>query len=159
MQETACLLCDALQLIAGCFLDGIRTPVCTNICEYLCAAGKKLHKQHTKAVESIILCCQNIRLSCAVPVKGRIAECLGEITVWIEIGPLSLSLETCGNGIMSNCLLFSALRKIFISVHQILDDTHHFYNELPVTLLLLVVSLYEIRVLVPALFAVGLGPG
>ena len=159
MQESACLFCNALQIIAGCFLDSIRAPVCTNICEDLCTAGKKLHKQHAKAVEGIILCCQNIRLSCTVPVKGRIAECLCEISVRIEISPLSLSLETGSDGIMSNSLLFSAFRKIFISIHQILDDTHHFDDELPVTLLLLVVPLYEIRVLIPALFAVGLCPG
>ena len=59
---------------------------------------------------------------------------------------------------MSDSLFLSALRKILITIHQILDDTHHLYNELPVTLLLLIVSLYKIRILIPALLTVGLSP-
>ena len=95
VDESACSLlqCPPAR-IAGCFLNSLRAPVGTDICEDLCTVGQKFHEQHAKAVENVVLGSQDVRLTCAVPVKGSIQHCLCEVTVRIEVCPLSLSLET-----------------------------------------------------------------
>ena len=158
MYESACLLCSALQLIARGLAHRFRAPICTHIRKNLGSIGQKLHEKHAQTVQHIIFRSQNIGLSCPVPVEGSVQHGLREITVGIEIRPLSLSLKTGGDGVVSYHLFFSSFRQIGISVHQILDDAHHLYHELPVLVLLLSGLLYRLGILVEAFLAVFLHP-
>ena len=65
--------------------------------------------------------------------------------------PLTLSLEACGNGIVTCHFFLSALGKILVAVHKILDDNHHLDRELPILFLLLVRLSYKFGVLVKSL--------
>ena len=159
MDKSARLLCNPLQLIAGGLLHRLGTPVSTHISENLSTIGQQLHKQHAQTVQHIVLRGQNIRLSGPIPVKGGIQHGLGEVTVRVEVGPLPLSLEACGDGIVTHHLLFPALRKILVPIHQVLDDTHHLHHELPVLILLLPCLLYFFRILVKAFLTVFFRPG
>ena len=60
---------------------------------------------------------------------------------------------------MTDHFFLASFRKIFVAVHQILDDAHHLHDELPVLILLLSVFLHSLRILVKALDAVCLRPG
>ena len=151
MDKSACFLCLSFQLIAACrFLHCLRAPVCTNVCKNLRGIGKQLVEQHSKAVEYIVLGREDIGLSCSVPVKGGVEHCFRIVTVGIEVCPLSLSLEAGSDGIVANLFFFAALRQIVVSVHQVLDDAHHLYNEFPVRILCVAALLQLFRILVKA---------
>ncbi len=151
MDKSACFLCLSFQLIAaGRFLHCLRTPVCTNIGKNLRRIGKQFIKEHSKAVEHIVLSRQDIGLSCSVPVKGGIEHCFRIVAVRIEVCPLSLSLEAGSDGIVANLFFFAAFRQIVISVHQVFDDAHHLYNEFPVRILCVAALLQLFRILVKA---------
>ena len=159
MDEAARFLRDAFHFVAGRLLHRLRAPVGTHIRENLRPVGQKLHEQHAQAVEHIVFRRQHVRLARAVPVKGGVQHGLREIRVGIKIRPLALSLEAGRDGVVSHHFFLATLRKLFVSVHQILDDAHHLHDELPVLILLLSVFLHRLRVLVKALDAVCLRPG
>ena len=120
--------------------------------------GQQSHKQHTQTVQHIVLGCQSIRLTCTLIVKAGAQQCFRIVTVRPMIGPLSLSLETACDGIVTNHLFFASFGQILITCHQILDDTIHLNSELPLLFLLLICKTNEIRVVITAHLTVLLGP-
>ena len=150
MDETAVFFCNAFKIISCYSLNSIRAPVCTNICEHLRTVGKKFHEHHSKTVQYVVLCCQNVRLSCAFPVKGSIQHSLCKVSVRIEVCPLSLSLEACCQSIMSDRFLGEFRIKLVAAVHQLFDDNSHLNNELELFFFLLVCHLQFRRVLIEA---------
>ncbi len=72
--------------------------------------------------------------------------------------PLTLTLEACGNSVVTCHLFLSALGKILVAVHEILDDAHHLDRELPILFFLLVGFFYEVGVLIKSLGAMLLCP-
>ena len=159
MDKSARFLRYAFYLIASRFLNRFRAPIGTHICKNLRPVGQKLHKHHSQAVEDVIFRREYIRLSRSVPVKGGIQHRFREITVGIEIRPLTLSLEACRNRIMAYHFLFTANGQVLVAVHQIFDDTHHLNNELPVLVLLLSGFLNLFRIFIKAFNAVCFCPG
>ena len=112
-------------------------PVCTNISEDLSTSCKKFHEQHSKSVENIVLCSKDVRLTSAIPVEGCVQHSLCEVTVRIEVCPLSLALESSCKSIVSDCFLGEFRSKIITAVHQLFDDNCHLNNKLELLLFLL----------------------
>ena len=80
-------------------------PVCTNISEDLSTSCKKFHEHHSKSVENVVLCSKDVWLTSSVPVERCIQNCLCEVSVRIEVCPLSLSLESSCQSVVSDCFL------------------------------------------------------
>ena len=130
MKETAGFFCYALKVISCSFLNSLRAPVCTNVSENLCSVCKKFHEQHSKSVKNIVLCSQDVWFTCSVPVKGGVQHSFCKVTVRIEICPLSLSLETGCQSIVSDCFFREFRIKVVTAVHQFFDDNCHLNNKL-----------------------------
>ena len=158
MDKSAALLCNALKLIACGFLYGFGAPVCTHICKYLSTVCEQFHKQHSKTVENIVFCSENVRLSCTVPVKRCVQHSLGEVAVGVEVCPLTLTLEACGDSVMTYRFFLTACREVLVAVHQILYNAHHLNDKFPVLFLLLVCAAELLGVLVKAFLALFTGP-
>ena len=92
-------------------------------------------------------------------IKSGVEDCLGEVTVGIEVRPLSLALETGCNGVVANHFLFSSLGQIRIAVHQILNDQVHLQREVPILVLLLAGTLQFFGVLVKTFNNILCSPG
>src|SRR5699024_8272430 len=150
MDETAVFFCNAFKVISCYSLNSVRAPVCTNICEHLRAVGKEFHEHHSETVQYVVLCCQDVGLSCAFPVKGSIQHSLREVSVGIEVCPLSLTLETSCQSIVSDRFLREFRIQFVAAVHQLFDDNSHLNNELELFFFLLVCHLQFRRVLVEA---------
>ena len=94
-------------------------------------------EQHGHAVAGIVLGSHHIGFTDAVPVERGIEQRFGIIAVGIEVGPLALSLEAGGNGIVSQRLFLEAhLTQLGVAPHQVAHDNHHLHDELPVGILL-----------------------
>ena len=154
VDNTVSISCMTFQLISGNTLYGFAVPACTNIGKHLSSVGQQVHEQHAKTIQYVVLCSQNKRLSCSVPVEGSIQHSLREVTVRFVVCPLSLTLETTADSVVSNSLFLAAFRQVRITLIQVLDDDSHLSQELPGFFLGLIRCFYEIRVLVEAFFAV-----
>ena len=166
MQETVGILCVSLDIISGYSLYRLAAPVSTNVREHSSAAGQLFLEQHAQSVQAVILCCQNVRLTCSVIVEGSGKECFRIIAVRPVVGPLSLALESAGDCVVSESLLFEFLsacgnlliRELRVAAHQVFDDDIHLDRELPLLILHLTGLLDPLRVLVPCFLAVLLCP-
>ena len=162
MDKSAALLCNALKLIACGFLYGFGAPICTHIGENLSTVCKKLHKQHSKTVEYIVFGSENIRLSCTVPVKRCVQHSLGEVAVGVEVCPLTLTLEACGDSaadcVVTYFFLLGTVGEIFVAVIEVFYYAHHLNDKFPVLFLLLVCAAELLGVLVKAFLALFTGP-
>ena len=130
MQESTVFFSNAFKIISCSFLNSLRAPVCTNISEDLCSVCEKFHEHHSKSVKNIVLCSQDVWLTCSVPVKGSIQHSFCKVTVRIEVCPLSLSLETSCQSIVSDCFFRECRIKVVTAVHQFFDDNCHLNNKL-----------------------------
>ena len=119
-------------------------------------------EEHSHAVERVVLGGEHVGLACAVPVKRGTHQRLGEVKVGDIVGPLALALHTGSDGVVTQTLLLEAqLLETRVAVHQVVDDKHILYGELPVLVLLLAgLGLAYLLVVVVALIglAVLLGP-
>ena len=149
MKESASFFSYAFKVISCSFLNSLWAPVCTNISEDLSSVCKKFHEHHSKSVENVILCSEDIWLTSSVPVEGCVQHSFCKVTVWIEICPLSLSLETSCQSVVSDCFLGECRIKVIAAVHQLFDDNCHFNYELKLLFFLLWGELQFFRVLVP----------
>ena len=149
MKESTVLFSNTLEVISCSFLNCLWAPVCTNISENLSTSCKKFHEHHSKSVENVVLCSKDVWLTSSVPVERCIQNCLCEVSVRIEVCPLSLSLESSCQSVVSDCFLWEFLVKVFISVHKVFDDNCHLNNELELLLFLLWRSLKLFWVLIP----------
>ena len=102
----------------------------TIISEDLCSVCEKFHEHHSKSVKNIVLCSQDVWFTCSVPVKGGVQHSFCKVTVRIEICPLSLSLETGCQSIVSDCFFGEFRIKVVTAVHQFFDDNCHLNNKL-----------------------------
>ena len=150
------------EFLAGNPLDGLRTPVSPNIREYLRAVGQQVPHKHGRAVERVVLGGEDRWLPAAIPVEVGVEEGLGKVSVRHPVGPLTLSLKTSGDGVVSKSLLLEPhIAEFRVAVHQIHHYDGHLHHKLPILVLLLAGLLLAFRVLVPALVrhAVFLDPG
>ncbi len=159
MNKAAGVLCMSFYCVACHSLYRPGRPVCADVGKKLRPAGEELHKKHPYAVEHIVLGRQYVGLPYAVPVKRGVEDCLGEVAVRVEIGPLPLPLKAGGSSVVPQHLLLVAGWKIFIAAHQVLYYQSHFHNKLPVGVLALARPAERFGVLVKALPAVFFCPG
>ena len=159
VQETAVFFGNAFHIISRHALDGLRAPISTHVGEHLGFVGQQLHEEHAETVQHIIFRCKDVGFAGAVVVKSGIENSLGEVTVGIEVRPLSLALEAAGDGIVADHFLFAALRQVGIAVHQVFDDQVHLQSEVPILVLLLAGALQIFRILIKAFLDIFVSPG
>ena len=70
------------------------------------------------------------------------------------VSPLTLTLEACSNGVMTDCFFLKAFGKILVAVHKVFDYAVHLNDEFPLLIFLFSVEANKIGVVVSALFAV-----
>ena len=120
-------------------------------------------EEHGHAVAGIVLGSHHIGFTDAVPVERGIEQRFGIIAVGIEVGPLTLSLEAGGNGIVAQRLFLEAhLTQLGVALHQVAHDDHHLHDKFPVGILLfaglaLLGTILEVLAFVH--LAIFLGPG
>ena len=113
-------------------------PVCADIGEHLAAAGQQMAEKHRNTVASVILGGQDECFADAVPVERSVHQRLGIVSVRLPVGPLTLSLETAGDGIVAERLFLEAhLAQTGITLHKVADNECHLDDEFPVGVLLL----------------------
>ena len=134
MDDAAVFLRLALEIVAGDALRGLGRPVGAHVGEDLRAVGQQLHKEHTKAVEDVILGRKDHRLLRAFKVERGVEHSLGIVAVGPVVGPLSLALESGGDGVVADLLLLKACGQVLVALDQILDDAVHLDRELPLLL-------------------------
>src|SRR5574344_2675293 len=100
MNKSARLFCFADKSISRNSLYRFRRPICSDVGENLRAVGKKFAEHHRHAVKRIVFGSKHERLSLSVPIKRRIKHTFREITVRIEVRPLSLPLKTAAKSVM-----------------------------------------------------------
>jgi len=125
VKESASFFCNTFKVISCSFLNSFRAPVCTNVSEDLSSVCKEFHEHHSKTVENVILCSEDVWLTSSVPVEGCVQHSFCEVTVWIEVCPLSLSLETSCQSVVSDCFFGECRIKVIAAVHQLFDDNCH----------------------------------
>ena len=125
MKESASFFSYAFKVISCSFLNSLWAPVCTNVSEDLSSVCKEFHEHHSKTVENVILCSEDVWLTSSVPVEGCVQHSFCEVTVWIEVCPLSLSLETSCQSVVSDCFFGEFRIKFITAVHQFFDDNCH----------------------------------
>ena len=134
MDDAAVVLGLALEVVAGDALGGLGRPVGAHVGEDLGAVGQQLHKEHTKAVEDVILGRKDHRLLRAFKVERGVEHSLGIVAVGPVVGPLSLTLEAGGDGVVADLFFFKCVGEILVALDQILDDAVHLDRELPLLL-------------------------
>ena len=158
VNKAVCFLCLTLDIVARYAFYRLARPVRSHVGKDLRSAREQFPKQHTYAVQAVVFGGEDIRFSCAVPIERGIQNTFGEIAVGIEIRPLSLTLETCGNRVMPHHFFFRTLRQVLVAVHKVLDDARHFRREFPVLFLLLFRALELGRVFIEVCIALRLYP-
>ena len=158
VNEAVRILRMAFDLISGHSLHGFSAPVGAHVREHRAAAGQLFLEQHAQAVQAVILRGKHIRFSCPFIVKGRGEQCLREVAVGPVVGPLSLSLESAYDRIVSDRLFRELLGQSFVASHQILDDDVHLHREFPLLVLGPAVLPDPFRILVKVFPAVFLRP-
>ena len=151
----------ARQFLASDTLHGLGAPVGAHIREDLGTIGEQMAEEHGHTVAGIVFGGQHIGLTDAVPVERGIEQCLGIVTVGVEVGPLALSLESGRNGIVpQRFLLESHLQQFGVALHEVAHDEGHLHDKLPVGVLLLACLGLGLHIIVLALvlLAVLLGP-
>ena len=108
VKESASFFSYAFKVISCSFLNSLRAPVCTNISEDLSSVCEEFHEHHSKTIENVVLCSEDVWLTSSVPVEGCVQHSFCEVTVRIEVCPLSLSLETSCQSIVSDCFFENA---------------------------------------------------
>ena len=140
------------QFLASYTLYSLGAPVCTNVGEHLAATGQQLAEEHCHGIACIVFGSNNISLADTVPVEGAAKQSLGEVTVGLPVGPLTLSLETCRNSIVADSLFLEAhLAELGIAQHQVANDEGHLHYKFPVGILACTVLLLLGTVFVPTL--------
>ena len=106
-----------------------------------------MSEEHRHTVQEIILRSEDICLTRTVPVERSAHHRLREVEVRLIVSPLTLSLDTCSDGIMSDSLfLISHVKQFLRTVHQVADNHHRLHGELPVLIFLLTVLAFALTV-------------
>ena len=150
----------AFELVAiGDAGYGIRAPVGAEVSEDLGAIGEELTEEHPGAVEGVVLGSENVGRAFAVPVEGSVQDRLHEVAVGEVVGPLALSLETGGDGIVTLCLFTeSHFVEFWIPDHEVAGDECHFYGVFPFAIELFAAAFLILAVVVVTFGAVGFDP-
>ena len=120
------------HIITGNALDCFLTPEGTDVGEALRSAGQQVTEQHGNAVESIVFRGKDHGFTDPVPVEGGVEDRFHEVAVGHVIGPLTLSLKTAGNGVMTAGFFHKAhFRQFRIADHQVAGDHAHLRDIIP----------------------------
>ena len=152
---------NTFKFLSGHTLHGLGTPVGTYIGEHLCLLREQVHEEHGHTVEGIVLSGYDDGLAAAVPVETGVEQGFAEVTVGLPVGPLALTLETAGNGVVAQRFLGeSHFAEAGIALHQVAHDEVHLRHEFPILVLFLAGLLLFGAVLVPPFvhLAVGIHP-
>ena len=158
MDEALSFLGFAFKVIAGNSFYAVGAPAGTHIGKHLGSVGKELEEEHTCTVECIVFGSESIGLSYAVPVKGSVEDGFCKVRVGPVICPLPLTLEAAHYGVVAYHLFLTVCGQVGVAVHKVLDNAGGFNGELPVLLFFFGSFADYIRVFIPALGAVFLGP-
>ncbi len=108
------------ELFAGDTAHSFGAPVSAHVGELLSAVCEQMSEEHGDAVACIVLCGEHICLAYAVPVERCVHQGFGEVTVGVEVSPLTLSLETSGYGVVSEgFFLESHLAELGVAGHEV----------------------------------------
>src|SRR5437588_4394807 len=152
MEET--MLGFAFQYVAGDALNRGGAPIRAHIRKHLRAVGEQMAEEHGCTIERIVFGGDDERLANAVPVKRRTKHRFHEIAVGIVIGPLSLPLESGGDGIVAASLFGELLLEFLVSDHKIARDDRHLETGFPILIFLFSRSLFLGIVRVFTFFAI-----
>ncbi len=152
--------CQTGQLVAGAALDRLGAPEGADIGEHHGTVGQQMAEQHRDTVQGVVFGSQDIGATTAIPVERSVEQCFGEIAVGHVVGPLALSLETGGDGIVAKRLFAEAeFLQTGVAGHEVTDNKVHLDDELPVGILLFAGVLPQGVVVVSfVLLAVGDSP-
>ena len=82
--------------------------------------------QHGHAVEAVVFGGDDERLAHAVPVKRAVEQRFGGIAIGVLIGPVALTLETGGDGVVAQRLLHQPFfRQLRVALHHVADAHRH----------------------------------
>ncbi len=124
------------QLTSGHTPDGFRTPVGAHVGEDLRGVGEQMAEQHGHTVERIVFRGHDIGLTYAVPVERSVEQSFGEVAVGIEVGPLTLALESGQQSVVAESFfLESGFEQTWVALHQVAHDHGHLHHKLPVAVL------------------------
>ena len=129
------ILCQSGQLLTSHTFHSFRAPISTYVRENLCTISQQMAEEHSYSVAGIIFSSQYVSFTNTVPVERSIQQGFREVTVRVEVRPLTLSLETSRNSIVTKCFfLESHFLQLRITFHQIAHDNGHLHNEIPVSI-------------------------
>ena len=149
--------CQTGQFFSRHTFHGFGTPICTHITEHLPATGQQVAEQHGHCVAGVVFSSQHVCLADTVPVERAAHQSFREIPIGLPVRPLTLSLETCSNGIMPDGLFLEAhLTKPGITLHQITDDKGHFHDKFPISIFLFPGFLPFGTVFIPTFFRLAI---
>ena len=137
MDYTTVFFCFAREFISGNTLCSFRRPECTNVCKYLCTICEKSHKEHSETVENIVFGCERHRFACAFKIERGVEKRFGIVTVRPMVCPLSLTLESCANSVVTEHFFFKTFGKVFVSADKISYYKIHLNREFPLFFFLL----------------------
>ena len=127
------ILCQSGQFLTGHTFHCFRAPIGTYVRENLCTVSQQMAEEHSYSVAGIIFSSQYVSFTNTVPVERSIQQGFREVTVRVEVRPLTLSLETSRNSIVTKCFfLESHFLQLRITFHQVAHDNGHLHNEIPV---------------------------
>ena len=158
VEETIRFFGVAFDVITSDALDARARPIGTDIGEDGSAAIKEALEEHADGVKGVIFGSEGIGLSRSDPVEGAVEDCLREVAVRIEVGPLTLTLEATDNRVVAKGFFFAAFGEVFVPVEEIFDDAAHLDREFPVFFFLFGAALELFGVLVDARVAVLFHP-
>jgi len=123
--------------MTGDAFHGFRAPERPDVREDGSRIGQQMTEQHGNAVEGVVFRSQHKSFAQSIPVKGRAKQGFTEVSVGQKVSPLTLSLKTSGNGVVTKGFLFeSKCVQGRITCHQIPDDQGHLDHKFPVLIFL-----------------------
>ncbi len=144
------------EFLAGDTLHSLGAPVCAHVGEHLSAAGEEVSEEHSDTIAGIILSSNDECLTDTVPVERSVHESLGVVAVGFPVGPLTLSLESCGYSVVTESLLLETeFAETGVAFHEVAHDECHLNDELPVGIFLLT-GLALLRTVLEVLTLAGL---
>ena len=111
--------------------------------------------QHRHAVEAVVFRGDNEGFAYAIPVERAVKQRFGGVAVRVLIGPVTLALEACGNGVVAQRLFDqSFFRQLLVALHHVANAHRHQQALFEYRAALLGITFILLRVLV---FAVAEG--
>ena len=114
------------ERLPGDPLNGVRRPVGAHVGKHLGGAGELMTHQHGHAVEAVVFGSDDKWLAHPVPVKRAVEQRFSGIAIGVLIGPVALTLETGGDGVVAQRLLHQPFfRQFRVALHHVADAHRH----------------------------------